>query len=559
MAKQWILNSTALSVVAAAALSLSACGGAGGGAAGMAPQGSVNLSLTDAPGDFDNVWITVSAVWFHTSPSADPDDAGWLKYSLSAPVSVDLLTLQNGGLSQVFGGLPLPVGTYRQILLFLAPPGATLTGSASAQQLIYNDQVNYRDGNNAEQVSPLEIVNPAQGIVLTGTFSVAAGANLSLALDFSVDRDVIPVYLGNQEDFVLKPRLAYFDLAHTGGIRGSVECADLRVAGGSGFAYDVVVKAEMPSSDGTYHAVDRETGLHIDLADNNCTFSLFPLDIPAAASSTSYDVLIRGRDMSTIIVQGVPVAAGTTAATGTSLSVDPLPLLSSGEYSANMPASTPLSPSGADVQFYQTLPGESAPYEVRFRAADPFSGTFAFDEPLSLGPIEVGHYAAGADPALASVTPNEGLGGFLPYGDAPYFMRTAASTGTLTPGVTAASFTIGALDIAPPAGADSIGGTLAQPMGRYDSGYLIVSHQGYIVATLPLGPVLAENGGLGGAYALGNLPGGSSAQSFAPGLYHLQAFVWNSAHPLLTLQRVEGSGVVNLQSGGATNVNLTVN
>jgi hypothetical protein len=192
---------------------------------------------------------------------------------------------------------------------------------------------------------------------------------------------------------------------------------------------------------------------------------------------------------------------------------------------------------------------------------NPFTGVFSFDEPLSLGALQVGPYVAGADPTLAAVTPNEGLGGYLPFGDAPYFTRTPATSGTLTPpGAGSASFTVGALAIAAPASADSIGGTLTQGTpGSFDSGYLIVSHQGYIVATMPLASVLALNGGSGGAYTLENIPGGSSMQSFAPGKYYLQAFVWNSAHPLLTLHRVEGSGIVNLQNGSATNVDLTVN
>ncbi len=88
--------------------------------------------------------------------------------------------------------------------------------------------------------------------------------------------------------------------------------------------------------------------------------------------------------------------------------------------------------------------------------------------------------------------------------------------------------------------------------------YLIISHDGYIVTTLPLGPVLGA-GGTGGAYAIPNIPGGSSTQSFAPGLYYLHSFVWNSAHPFLTLKRIEDTVVVDLRTGSATNVDLTLN
>ena len=259
------------------------CGGgpsANNGSSMMSPQGVTNVSLTDAPGDYDNVWVTVGAVWFHTSNTAAPDDSGWVKFPLSTPVTVDLLTLQNGNLSQMFDNMQPPNGTYRQIRVFLVGTDAPLTASAAASKLTYNDQVNYQDANDTEQNSPLELVNPSKGIALYGTFTVANGGTLDLALDFNVNRDVLPFFVGNQQDYVLKPRLAYFDLSHVGAITGSVNCANLLAAGGNGFAYNLVIKAEMPSSTGNYDVVDRETGVKVDISGNSCTFTLFPVDVP---------------------------------------------------------------------------------------------------------------------------------------------------------------------------------------------------------------------------------------------------------------------------------------
>ena len=557
-------HKTVRTTIAAGALSVLAAG-CGGGSSGnssssmMNTQGIANVSMTDAPGDYDNVWVTVAAVWFHASNTAGPDDPGWVKFPLAAPVTVDLLTLQNGNLSQMFGNMQPSNGTYQQIRVFLVGPDAPLTASAVTAKLLYNDQVNYQDASDTEQSSPLELVNPSKGIALYGTFTVASGSTLNLALDFDVNRDVLPFFIGNQQDYVLKPRLAYFDLSHVGAITGSVNCANLLAAGGSGFAYNLVIKAEMPSSTGNYDVVDRETGLKLDIAGNSCTFTLFPVHVPQGSSTTNYDVLIRGRNMQTMIVQGVPVNVGTTPTAGaTQLNATPLNLTLGSEYSANMPANMPVVPTGADVKFYQTLTGGPT-YEVRFRGVNPFTGIFTDDEPLSASNLQVGGYAGG-NPVLGPVAPMCGAGAFMPYGDAPYFTRTEALTGTLaipTSGV--ASFTIGSLSIASPANSDSISGTItASTAGKYDSGYLIVSHDGYIVTTLPLGPVLGA-GGTGGSYAIPNIPGGSSTQSFAPGLYYLHAFVWNSAHPFLTLRRIENTVVVDLRNGSATNVDLTMN
>lgn len=544
-------------IVSALSAMVAGCGGSSGSGTTMSAEGASNISIMDAPGDYDNVWITVSAAWFHTSSTAGPDDAGWVKFSLTNPVTVDLLTLQNGNLVQYFTGLALQPGNYQQIRLFLVGPDSALTVSANSAGLTYNDQVNYQDSTNTEQAAPLELINPDKGVALHGTFNVVAGTTLDLALDFDINRDVLQFFVGNNEDFVLNPRLHYFNLSNVGAISGSVDCANL-VSGG-GFAYNLVIKAEMLSADGSHYVVDRETTLNVDRANNSCTFALFPLDIPSGATSTNYDVMIRGRDMDTIFVQNVPVLAGTTAATGTALNQTPITLTAGAEYTANMPANMPVSPTGAHVNFYQTLTG-LMPYEIRYRDVNPFSGIFMEDEPLSTGPLQVGAYVSDGDPVLTGTTPVEGLGGFDPYGGAPYFTRTEATTGILTPPVAGAgSFTIDALSITSPAVADSISGTLTQASGKFDSGYLIVSHDGYIVTTLPLGTVLAQNGNTGGPFSIANIPGGSPTVSFGNGLYYLHAIVWNSAHPWLTLHRQLVEAVVDLDNGSATGVDLTLN
>jgi hypothetical protein len=477
-----------------------ACGGGSGGS-GLASQGTANVSIMDAPGDFNHVYVTLSAVWFHASNLAGPDDAGWLKFPLSAPITVDLLSLENGSMLQAFGGISLPAGDYQQIRVFLVDNQAALTSSAAAMNLTSNDEVYYDNASGASTTAPLEIVSPSKGVAIYGTFHVSSTAPIDLALDFDVNRDVLKFYAGNMEDFVLKPRLSYFDLSHVGAITGSVECSDLLANGGAGFAWGIVVKAETPSADGSYETVDRETGLNVDLASDTCTFTLFPVHIPSGASTANYDVMIRGRNMASIIVKGVPVQVGTDPSTATELSADPLMLTQGTEYTANMPANMPVSPTGADIHFYQTVPGTTASYEIRTQSVNPFTGIFTDNEPLSVDALQVGAYVAGGDPTLAAVTPAEGLGGFVPYGTAPYFARTEAQSGTLTPAATnPASFTLGALDIASGASADSISGNLTQTTaGTFDSGYLIVSHDGYIVTTLSLSGVLAMNGGTGGA------------------------------------------------------------
>jgi len=112
----------------AAALSavLVACGGGGGGGDGSASgMGTMRVALTDAPtGDYDAVNVTITKVRVHQSSTAADGDAGWSEITLNPARRVDLLTLQNGVLSEL-GQMPLDAGKYQQVRLVLADNDAT--------------------------------------------------------------------------------------------------------------------------------------------------------------------------------------------------------------------------------------------------------------------------------------------------------------------------------------------------------------------------------------------------------------------------------------------------
>lgn len=478
-------------------LFLGGCGGGGGTTA----TGTVSVSLTDAPGlGFDHVWITVNDIWFHTSTDAGETDTHWLKFPLATPVTIDLANLTNGALQQVWGNLALPVGNYQQIRIFLAPTENSLTSSATAQGLSFNNEVDI-----GAMRYPLRIPTPNQGIRLIGTFLVTTAAPLRLAIDFNAGDDIVKVLRAGATEFILKPRLDYFDLDHAGAITGS-----LTTPGGVPFANytgkNFVIKGEQPNAAGTYRVIRRATTIRPD-----GTFVLYPMPIFGAATTARYDVVIRGRNVETCIVNQVPVHKGTLPASGTNLGS--VPLTTGTEYVSNVSAS----PTGSWMQYYQTIPGDSAPYEIRFRHVNPLSTTGSFFEPLQLsaGPLHVATYHAGGVTGtdFSPVTPVEGAGGFQAAADALLYDRSGYKP------ITAASpnATIGPLAPTAPATAGSISGTVTMSAGRMNmmtgGGIMFATFGGMIVNTIDVSGVM----GTGGIYSMTNLPAGAPYSFF--GLY----------------------------------------
>ena len=330
---------------------LAACGGGGGGGSSSgttSSNGAVNMHITDAPAyGYNNVWITLKDIWFHTSGTAGPDDAGWLKFPIT-PVTIDLLTLANGNISSaLWNNIQLPAGNYQQIRLVLAGTEDALTASAAAQGLTYNNEV-VVTGTGA--VSPLHIADCMHGIRVAGTFTVSTTQPLNLAVDFDAGDDIVDVQRGTPSvtEYYLKPRLAYFDLNNAGAIVGTIDPA----AAGNASTGLFVFKAEQvnDASNPQYYAMKRATTW--DTTNNQ--FVLYPL------APGSYDVVLRGVGYETVIVKNVVVTKGTTPASSPTV----IPQVN---MSANTDTDLPvtasgLSPTGAWAIFCQTLPSETIPH-----------------------------------------------------------------------------------------------------------------------------------------------------------------------------------------------------
>src|SRR5260370_38605721 len=83
-----------------------------------------DVSVTgNTPAQYSHLWITAQEVWFNTSATAAPEDGGWIKFPLSTPATVDLVTESGGHLGTLVTGPTLAPGPLPQARLTpRAPP-----------------------------------------------------------------------------------------------------------------------------------------------------------------------------------------------------------------------------------------------------------------------------------------------------------------------------------------------------------------------------------------------------------------------------------------------------
>jgi hypothetical protein len=318
----------------------------------------------NVPGQYSHVYITAQAVWFNASATAGPDDSGWVKFPLSSPATVDLVTDSNGNFGNLITDLKLQPGSYSQVRLIPVDATAPLALSAQTIGALYNSEVDFVDTAGTTQQLRLELLNPDRGIGIqtslsvplgnigaalgaattpgttssttpittgttatptttptTGTTSTTTTANFALSIDGARDLtafyfDPTPAAQGTLA-VMLSSHASAYDLSAAGGIQGTLTLTNLvNISSASGLPA-IQVSAELLSADGSRHFVVASAPVNSD-----GTFTLYPL---AANSSniTYYDLVIHGAGIATIIIKDVQIPAtgsstsGSTTGTGT--------------------------------------------------------------------------------------------------------------------------------------------------------------------------------------------------------------------------------------------------
>lgn len=325
-----------LSIIVIAIVIVSCSGGA---SMMQSPSmGTVNLTLSDppscaaptsaaakAPGSFSNVWITITSVKAHISPTADTNSAGWQELAPqlnSAPMQVDLLHLPANGqcLLQQLGSTSLPAGDYQQIRLILLANAATSTppstNACASLGNVFNCVVNSTGAHTLDLSSEANTgLKIPPGQIMGGPIHVATGQSVDLNIDFNTCAPSI-IAEGNG-GFRLKPTLTAGVVSpNLTGISGQiVDSVTMQPVAGA------MVTLQFPDQSGT----DR-IAMQV-LTDSAGRFGFCPLPVGAVfdvvtdaitSSGTAYDATVVFNVTGGTNLGAVPLIAETPGSVGAS-------------------------------------------------------------------------------------------------------------------------------------------------------------------------------------------------------------------------------------------------
>jgi hypothetical protein len=549
-----------------ALFALVACGGGSGGSASPATSPGTSqaavLSVSLAGGasvGIDHLWVTVTgfAMQADASHVYGDGDPGWVVQMLATPVTVDLAdpSLSDGGAISLLKQSVTALGTYNQLRLLVAPsdPNLTLSASASAKSLLFNDQVQYTDASGVHVV-PLETPDTQAGLRLLTSFNLSADTTTPLSIEWNANSSLVRrASTGGPDRFALRNELQLYNqqlLTALGdgnleidgsifdSISGQLDTTQFCTgASHAGCIHDVVASATSVSSDSRFHQDVRSVNVSA-----TGSFLLYPLP-----SQSLYDVVIRGGNMQTIVVHNVfvdPTGLLKPAPTSLSSAATPLvPVLDTSERAVTV--TNALVPGGSRVFFGQTVAGSGGPA----------TGNLLYAVTLPGGPL---HYASfdtatdgnGVPPAFTTVTPTEGAAAWTVWSQGT--LATTTSAATL---LAAAATTVAAPN--PVARTEFVTGTLTvtlsgTPGNGADHAEIIVSNDGGTVGVVDVSSLLASHGGS----ATVSVPSGTSTAAPAAAVYGVALRTWVGGSDTTTARWSHSAAPVDMSANMTANVGL---
>jgi hypothetical protein len=359
----------------------------------------------------------------------------------------------------------------------------------------------------------------------------------------------------NVSAMLLNPHIVAYDQSTVGAIAGTLDVTSLTGVGSTSTSsyLNIQVTAESLSADGSRHVAVNSAPVA-----SGGTFTLYPL--PTSSSSpTSYDLVIHGPGIATVIVKSIPVSVGDPTTT-TPVNIGTITPVAATSFLVNLNPTTPL-PAGALVGFYQTLPGSGeVPYLIDAQPIDPFSRTFDINQAESIASINYGTFVSGSNVTLTSADPTEGASTYRMAGTAPLFTDGVLTTLVTAPSASSTTVTTVAVPTLTAASGAALGSatvTISKTSAtKYNKGQLIISHDGAIVATATLDTLLTQSAT--SSLTISGLPSTGSAGQFTDGLYYVSVRAWNTSDPTTTLNREIYPTPLDLRTVALTTYSLNI-
>lgn len=166
----------------------------------------LDVSLTDAPANYQEVNVDVQGLRIHYTPDGDTADGDgqWIDLPVE-PMTVDLLELTNG-VDTLLASAELEPGSYKELRLILGDENTVTVDSVTHDLKVPSGQ---QSGYKIKLKTELE-----------------EGDDIEVVVDFDAGRSVHKA--GNSGKYILKPVLKAFveDGDDVGSIAGAVEPAD---------------------------------------------------------------------------------------------------------------------------------------------------------------------------------------------------------------------------------------------------------------------------------------------------------------------------------------------
>jgi len=178
---------------------LISCSSGGGGG-----TGTLGISLTDTPGDYDHVFVTIKEI--QIKQGLDNGESGWLT-GFTVDQTFDLLELQNGVIADL-GLAELEAGKYNQLRLILSSEPLGQHPFANYVVIEGAQEEEYVIGEEGEYYKIQELKVPSglqTGIKIVQGFNIEVGGSTELILDFDAEKSVVQA--GNNIDWLLKPTI----------------------------------------------------------------------------------------------------------------------------------------------------------------------------------------------------------------------------------------------------------------------------------------------------------------------------------------------------------------